>query len=199
MASRTRLHVPKILNWRTSGNAKLIGIARSPYSPAAINYFNGLRWKILKGTGVSIAELAIDFKTSQSVLLSSQNCPLSSAWQDSTSIFLAMIRKLNLILGKQVHPGELKNPTYRLFTLTSSRNTGIIGARPIFQARQQVEDVLLKVAKTRIDKPRFEKGIFHITPLAPTMPSTMQTGSFSLAPRRVTGKSVRHLVSSGPL
>ena len=77
-----------------------------------------------------------------------------------------MIRKLNQILGKQVHPGKLKHPTYRLFTLRLPRGTGITGARPIFRARQQVEDVLLKVAKTRIDKPRLEKGIFRIKPPA---------------------------------
>jgi len=51
---------------------------------AAINYFNGLRWKVLEGTGVSIAELALDFEMSQSVLLSSKNCPLPSASQDKT-------------------------------------------------------------------------------------------------------------------
>ena len=78
---------------------------------AAINYFNGLRWKVLEGTGVSIAELALDFEMSQSVLPSPKSCPLPSAWQDKTSIFLARICKLTLILGKQVHPGELKNPT----------------------------------------------------------------------------------------
>ena len=148
---------------------------------------------------MSIAELALDFEMSQSVLLSSKNCPLPSAWQDRTSIFLAMIRKLNQILGKQVHPGKLKHPTYRLFTLRLPRGTGITGARPIFRARQQVEDVLLKVAKTKIDKPRLEKGIFRIKPPAPTVPFVRQTEPYALAPRRVTGKSARHLVSSGPL
>jgi len=110
-----------------------------------------------------------------------------------------MIRKLNLILGKQVHPGELKNPTYRLFTLNMPRGTGIIGARPIFRARQQVEDVLLKFAKSRTDKPRYQKGIFHVPPPTPTVPFTRQTDPYSLAPCRVTGKSARRSVSSGPL
>jgi hypothetical protein len=148
---------------------------------------------------VSIAELAIHFEMSQSVSLSSQNCPLPSAWQDRTSIFLAMIRKLNQILGKLVHPGKLKNPTYRLFTLRLPRGTGITGARPIFRARQQVEDVLLKVAKSRIDKPRLEKGIFRIKPPAPTVPFERETEPYCLALRRVTDKSACHSGSNGPL
>ena len=110
-----------------------------------------------------------------------------------------MIRKLKQILGKQVRTGELKNPTHRLFILKLPRGIGIIGARPIFRARQQVEDVLLEVAKTRIDKPRLEKWIFRIKPPAPTVPFERPTEPYSLAPRRVTGKSARHLVSSGPL
>ena len=157
MASHMRLHFPPTLNLRTSGNAKRIGFARLPYSVR-----QSTTLKVLEGTGVSIAELALDFEMSQSVLLSSKSCPLPSAWQDKTSIFLAMIRKLNQILGKQVHPGKLMHPTYKLFTLRLPRGTGITGARPIFRARQQVEDVLLKVAKTRIDKPRREKEIFCI-------------------------------------
>ena len=129
---------------------------------AAINYFNGLRWKVLEVTGGSFAELALDFEMSQSVLLSSNKFPLPSAWQDRTSIFLSMIHKLNQILGKQVHPGKLKNPTYRLFTLRLPRGSGIKGACPIFRARQQVEDVLLKAAKTRIDTPDMRKGSFAL-------------------------------------
>ena len=59
--------------------------------------------------------------------------------------------------------------------------------------------VLMKLAETRIDKPRYETGIFCVLPPAPTVPFERQTEPYSLAPRRVTGKSARHLVSSGPL
>ena len=47
--------------------------------------------------------------------------------------------------------------------------------------REQVEDVLLKVAKTRIDRPGLEKGIFRIKPPAPTVPFERQTELYSPA------------------
>jgi len=59
--------------------------------------------------------------------------------------------------------------------------------------------VLIKLAETRIDKPRYEERHFRVPRPAHTLPFERQTEPYSLAPRRVTGKSARHLVSSGPL
>jgi len=84
-----------------------------------------------------------------------------------------------------MHPGKIHHPTYRLFTLNMPRGSGIKGARPVFRAREQVEDVLLKFAKTRMGRPRREPGIMRAAPPTPTVPFTRQTDTYSLARARL--------------
>ena len=167
---------------------------------AAIKYFDGLPWNIQEGTGVSIPELVIDFEISQSVLLLSKGRGIPTTWEGKIKIFLAMIRKLKAMLPRPVHPGVLKYPTYKLFTLNVPRCSGIVGARPKFRARAQVEDVILQFAKSRIGRPRVEPRAFRIPPPGPSIPFPRNDTPYSLAPRRrITGKSAARSLSSGPL
>ena len=111
-----------------------------------------------------------------------------------------MIRKLKFILGRPVHPGVLKYPTYKLFTLNVPGCTGIVGARPKFRARAQVEDVILQFAKSRIGKPRIEPRVFRIPPPVSNIRFPRRDTPYSLAPRRrITHKTAARSLSSDPL